>query len=133
MGARYSPAGDPYQNPLGPNAYEAAGHGRERFSDTGDWNNLVVSPPQDIHGQLLGQGDTSGGLRHPALCDNPTKFSNWRQKVRVYYVNENNPQNAKPNPTDYRAVEVTIERTEPNGSIRTLAKVRRVFCYVPIP
>jgi hypothetical protein len=30
-------------------------------------------------------------------------------------------------------VEVTIERIEPNGSIRPLATLRRVYCYVPIP
>ena len=32
-----------------------------------------------------------------------------------------------------RAVEVTIERTEPNGAVRPLAVMRRVYCYVPIP
>jgi type II secretory pathway pseudopilin PulG len=133
MGARYSPDSDPYPTTLAPTVYERAGSGRERFNDTGDWHGLVVSPPQDYFGRPLGQGDGAGYVRHSALQASPTTFANWRQNVRVYYVNENNPRNEHPNPTNYRAVEVTIERVEPDGDIRPLARVRRVFCYVPMP
>jgi hypothetical protein len=132
MGARYCPVGDPYAKPLAPTTYERGGVGRERFSDTGDWNGWLAAPPQDAFGLPLGQGDGQGNLRHPALRSNAAKFANWRQKVRVYYVNENNPSNEHPNATDYRAVEVTIERVEPNGAVRPLTTMRRVFCYVPM-
>jgi type II secretory pathway pseudopilin PulG len=141
LGARYATGNDPYETSLSASAYEKAGVGRERFNDTDDYNGHTSSPPTDPWGIPLGQGagDTNGDgvgeLRHPALRSPGDDFRKWRQKIEVYYVDPANPSIRKPNtqPTDYRAVEVTIERIEPNGAVRPLAKMRRVFCYVPIP
>ena len=135
LGARYCAATDPYETSLSRSAYEGAGTGRERYNDTDDWNDYTAAPPQDLYGRTLGQGDSNGYLRHPSLAATTTEFQNWRQTVDVYYVNPADPteRRADNNPSDYRAVEVTIERTEPNGSLRPLAKMRRVYCYVPIP
>jgi hypothetical protein len=136
LGARYCEvADDPYQVSLGPNNVEAAGDGRSRYNDTDDYHNFTAMPPEDPFGQPLGQGDESGDPRHPALRSPGNDFSSWRQRIEVYYVDPADPtvRRASTQPSDYRAVEVTIERIEPNGSVRPLATQRRVFCYVPIP
>ncbi len=141
LGARYAAATDPYETNLAASSYEKAGVGRERFNDTDDYNGHAASPPIDPWGIALGHGagDTNGDgvgeLRHPALRSPGDDFRGWKQKIEVYYVDPANPTIRRSNtqPTDYRAVEVTIERVEPNGAIRPLAKMRRVFCYVPIP
>ena len=136
LGNRYCAVGaTPYDSSLVPSAWEKAGQGRERYNDTDDFNKYSASPPVDPFGILLGQGDDLGGLRHAAMRSPGHDFSNWRQRVDVYYVDQDNPTVRLPvnQPTDFRAVEVTIERDEPNGSVRPLANIRRVFCYVPIP
>jgi type II secretory pathway pseudopilin PulG len=136
LGTMHSEPGvGPYQTSLGPNNYELAGDGRERFNDTDDFNGYLTQPPEDCWGKPLGRGNDSGGTRHPAFYAPGHDFDAWRQRIAVYYVNPADPtQRLASNQTsDYRAVEVTIERVEPNGSIRPLAIQRRVFCYVPIP
>lgn len=136
LGNRYcAPGASPYDSNLTPSAWEKAGQGRERYNDTDDFNKYKASPPVDPYGVELGQGDDAGGNRHPAMRSPGHDFATWRQRVEVYYVDQNNPTVRLPanQPTDYRAVEVTIERREPNGGVRPLAKIRRVFCYVPIP
>lgn len=135
LGARYCATNNPYETSLSASSWERSGSGRSRFNDTDDYNAFVAAPPVDIYGNALGQGDSDGNLRHPALRSSPTEFQRWRQRIEVYYVNPTNPAMRHPNnnPTDYRAVEVTIEREEANGSLRPLVTMRRVFCYVPIP
>jgi type II secretory pathway pseudopilin PulG len=136
LGARYNePDVSPYQTSLGPNSAELAGNGRERFNDSDDYHNFLAQPPIDCWGKAVGTGNDAGGLRHPAFAPPGDDFANWRQRIEVFYVNAADPsiRLTGSNTSDYRAVEVTIERIEPNGSIRPLAKQRRVFCYVPIP
>jgi type II secretory pathway pseudopilin PulG len=135
LGARYCAADDPYETTFARTAYENAGAGRERFDDTGDYHGFSTSPPEDMWGHTLGKGDEGTSRRHPLLQAPGNDFADWRQKIEVYYVDPADPTVRRPNssPSDYRAVEVTIERTEPNGAIRPLATMRRVFCYVPIP
>jgi hypothetical protein len=135
LGSRYCAGTDPYETTLGPSATERAGSGRERFNDTDDFNGYSAQPPKDTWGKSLGQGDWNGALRHPSLRSPGDPFSQWQQKIEVYYVNPSNPATRLPDasPTDYRAVEVTIQRVETNGAVRPLCNMRRVFCYVPIP
>ncbi len=136
MGARYHAAtGNPYETVLSASVYEKSGSGRERYDDTDDFNNYSASPPLDTYGVELGKGDDYGGNRHPNFRSPGDDFANWRQRVVVYYVDPSDPTRRLPGfqTSDYRAVEVTIERTESNGGIRPLAKLRRVYCYVPIP
>lgn len=136
LGARYhDPASTYDETSLTANTYEKNGLGRERYNDTDDYNGVLTRPPKDSYGIVLGKGDDIGGYRHPAFQSPGQDFSTWRQKIEIYYVDPANPKVRRLNsqPTDYRAVEVTIERIETNGSVRPLAKLRRVFCYVPIP
>jgi hypothetical protein len=136
LGARYCAVeSSPYDSALGPSNAEQSGKGRELFDDTDDYNDYTAQPPEDPSGQTLGLGDGVGNLRHPAFRISGDKFANWRQRIDVYYVNPSDPtvRRTDNQGTDYRAVEVTIERIEPNGSIRPLATLRRVYCYVPIP
>lgn len=133
LGSRYC-ASDPYETSMTASAYETAGTGRERYNDTDDFNGYTSMPPKDRWGGTLGKGG-EGTQRHPSLKMPGNDFAKWKQKIEVYYVSATNPGTrvANSQPTDYRAVEVTIARTESNGALRPLAKMRRVFCYVPIP
>ncbi len=136
MGQRYRAIGiDPYQYPLGPNSWEQQGKGRERYDDTDDYHGLVARGAKDVWGKPLGEGDDIGGLRHPQFRVPAGYFGKWRQEVEVYYVNESNPSlRLAPNrASNFRAVEVRISREMPDGSLRPLAKLRRVYAYVPPP
>jgi type II secretory pathway pseudopilin PulG len=135
LGCRFSETPNAWETTLGPSTTEFRGHKRDRFNDTDDFDGFVTSPPRDSYAVLLGQGDYRGNSRPTALCNSNTEFQNWRQKIEVYYVSESDPRIRLPDhqPSDFRAVEVTIERIEPNGAARPLANLRRVFCYVPKP
>lgn len=136
IGARYHEPGDsPYSTSLTANSYERGGTGRERYNDADDYNGYISTPPKDLYGRELGKGAEDGRLRNVNFRAPGQDFTKWTQRIEVYYVSATNPTLRRPasQPTDYRAVEVTIERKEPNGSVRPLAKLRRVFCYVPIP
>lgn len=135
LGSRYCAADDPYETSMSGSSWERSGQGRERFNDTDDYNGFTAAPPEDVYGNLLAQGDANGNLRHPALRGSTTEFQKWNQKIEVYYVDPSDPTVRRPNsqPSDYRAVEVTIQRIEPGGAARPVASMRRVFCYVPIP
>jgi type II secretory pathway pseudopilin PulG len=134
MGKRYAAIGvGPYQTGLGPNSWETAGAGRERFDDTDDYHNFVASPIEGIWGHQLGQGDDRGGLRHPAFRLPSGYFADWGQKIEVYYVSEtnNSVRLTGNNTSNFRAVEVKIFRHNNDGSQSILANVKRVYAYVP--
>ncbi len=134
MGKRYAAVGaGPYQTGLGPNNWEKSGAGRERFDDTDDYNGFAATPIEGIWGQQLGQGDDQGGLRHPAFRLPSEYFANWGQKINVYYVseNDNSVRLTGNNTSDLRAVEVKIFRINNDGSQTVLAKLKRVYAYVP--
>lgn len=133
VGLRYCESDNPHEFSLGPTGSENRGVKRDRYDDTDDFDGYEASPPRDRWGNSLGQMDNSGDGRPSALRSSTTEFQQWRQKIAVYYVSASNPDVRLPDwlPSDYRAVEVIIEREAPNGAVRPLAQVRRVFCYVP--
>ncbi|HTN74227.1 MAG TPA: hypothetical protein VL096_03235 [Pirellulaceae bacterium] len=136
VGGRFVAVGDNHlSSGFSASSYEKAGTGRERYNDTDDYSNYQKSPPVDVYGRLLGQGDEDGDLRAVNFRSPSSEFNTWRQRIEIYCVDVSNPtiRKSTSQPTDYRAVEVTIERVEPNGGVRPLAKLRRVLCYVPIP
>ncbi len=136
LATRYkAPSADPYQFPLVASGWELAGNGRERFNDTDDFNGFVAHSAEDKWGRPLGQGNGHGGLRHEAFRARPGYFHGWLQKIEVYYVDNDDPSTRLRGSatSNYRAVEVTISRKNPDDSIRTLANLRRVFAYVPPP
>lgn len=119
--------------PLGPTAWEAAGTGRQRYNDIGDYHGISQSPPQDSWGNSLTLGN-SGVARHPSLQAG-AYFTQWRQQVEVYYVDLGADgrltRKSSGQSSDYRAVEVLITRTDAQGIVHQLARAFRVFAYVP--
>jgi len=134
IGCRYmSPGGDPYQWPLTPNSWEQAGNGRERFDDTDDFVGITANSAEDIHGQPLGEGDYNGGLRPTAFMAPSGYFTDWRQEIDVYYVDDDDlsVRLATGQTSNHRAVEVVISRQLASGDYLELARIRRVTAYVP--
>ncbi|MEE8452850.1 MAG: type II secretion system protein [Thermoguttaceae bacterium] len=144
LGGRYAELGsDGYAVTLGPSAEETGGAGRELFDDIADYNLLRTRPPQDPWGIDLGKEDGQGSTRHVdfwAPADRAgadvgriSFFAGWRQEVDVYYVAESDLTLRLPAGqwSDYRAVEVRIVQEVAGGSLRELAKLRRVVAYVP--
>jgi prepilin-type N-terminal cleavage/methylation domain-containing protein len=129
------PGASPYDTNLGPGGSETAGSGRERFNDLDDYAALLNSPPRDRWGVLLGKEDQAGDQRHPHFRVMSNYFSTWRQKVHVNYVNATNLSTAlgAGASSNYRQVTVTITRVDPQSGERELAKISRVFSYVPTP
>jgi prepilin-type N-terminal cleavage/methylation domain-containing protein len=136
LGARYVAVGsDPQEYPTGPSAWEQAGEGRERFNDTDDFHNFAAQPPEDVWGVALGDDDGEGDVRHTNFRVPSSRFADWRQRIEVYYVDENDFTVRLPAgvTSNYRAVEAAIFRQERDGALRELARLRRVFAYVPAP
>jgi len=130
----HSPENSPRAYPLGPNGYESGGNGRERFNETGDYNGYVAEGAVDMWGVPLGEGDGSGGRRHPNLRAD-SFFDKFRQVIEVYYVDDGDPSSRlAPGQTSvHRAVEVRIERINFARSTTELVRLRQVFAYVPPP
>jgi type II secretory pathway pseudopilin PulG len=99
----------PYETTLGPSATEKAGAGRERFNDLDDFNGFFSMPAADPWGQKLGT-DSGTGAQRPAAFQSPNYFDRWRQEIAVYYVREDDLTKQSAVPTNYRAVEVRIQR-----------------------
>lgn len=136
-GCRYVAAG---QSPLstatfGPSAMEAAGAGRERFDDVDDFHGFSASPPVDRYGVPLGTEDVGGITRHPNHMAPSEALSGWRQSVAVYFVDDANPTVRLPAGTSsyHKEVEIVISYTDPNQGAVELARLSRVFAYVPTP
>ncbi len=133
-GKRYHAAGaDPEQWPLGPGPAE--GPSRSQYDDIDDFAQYTAAPPVDSWDVAVGQGDGQGGWRHPALQLESRIFQSWQQQVRVHYVDPADwSRNLPPGQTSrIRAVEVKILYVGADGAVQELARVRRIFAYVPPP
>jgi type II secretory pathway pseudopilin PulG len=136
LGTRYMGLGiTPYQEPLVANSWELQSNGRERYDDTDDFNGYQAQPVEDTWGEELGRGDWVGGLRAPGFQMSAGYFRDWREEVEVYYVDENDPSQRLPSnrTSNLRAVDVRIYRDSPQGGSREIARIRRVYAYVPPP
>ena len=121
-------------DPLGPSGWESSGNGRERFDDTDDYHNFTAQPAEGVWGEPLGTGNGDGNARHTAFQVPPNYFQSWRQKVEVYFVDPADPSLRLTSGTsEYRGIEVTIEKIEPDGTARPLATRKKVIAYVPPP
>ncbi len=135
-GMRYADFGEgPYQTTLGPEVGETSVSGRPQFDDIDDFNGLVTTLPTDYWGIPLGTDDGEGGTRHPELQAPASSFDTWRREVEVYYANPSDLDTPLSGgvTSDYRVVVVRIFRTDDDGSEHELARLRRVFTYVPNP
>ncbi len=119
----------------GPSSYESSGNGRERFNDLDDYKHVSSKPAEGIWGETLGTGNDSGAARNVNFAVPSTQFTNWRQRVEIYFVSPtNHSQKLTGSSTSYyRAVEVTIEYVRADGGVLPLAKRRRVYAYMPPP
>lgn len=132
-GMRYKEPGiDPRQVPLGPSSVEAAGVGRSRFNDIDDYNGVNTSPPTDRWAVALGTEDINRERRHTAF-QVENAFAGWRQQVTVRYVNDANLAQPQSSPSWHRVAEVRIWKDLSEGGRRELARLSRVFSYVPEP
>lgn len=133
---RYAEAGEgPYQTTLGPEVGEGSATGRAQFDDIDDFAGLSNQPPTDFWGVPLGSDDGEGGTRHSELAAPAGQFDDWRREVDVYYANPtdfNTPLSGATT-SDYRVVVVRVIRTDFDGSEHELARLQRVFSYVPKP
>ena len=118
---------------FGPDASEILGTGRELYNDIDDFHRFSAKPPQDLWGASLGADDGEGNARHPAFQIPSTYFRYWRQEVRVYYVDDDDPsQEITSAPwSNMRAVEIDIYYDDPTQGSRRLANLRRVFAFIP--
>lgn len=131
---RFMTAGDTPLSISGPSSYETSGSGRERFNDLDDYKNFSAKPAEGIWGERLGTGNDNGSARNANFAIPSSQFTNWRQRVDVYFVSAtNHSQKLTFGTSYYRAVEVTIEYVDTNGSVIPLAKRRRVYAYMPPP
>ena len=136
LGHRYMGLGiTPYQTPLAANAWEQQSQGRERFDDTDDFHGYSAQPIEDTWGVELGRGDWLGNLRPADLQLPAGSFRNWREQVEVYYVSQSDPSQrlGSGQTSNLRAVDVRIYHDAPQGGSRELARIRRVYAYVPPP
>ncbi len=132
---RYMEPGElPNESSLGAEGGETAA-GRSLFDDTDDYHNLIGSPAQGMFGEKLGTGNEAGNPRHPNFKVPDGFFDNYRQRVRVYYVDPLAPDKPLPEgqTSYYRGVEVAIDYLDPTGSEQELAVRRRVYAYIPPP
>jgi hypothetical protein len=128
------PGGSPTDASFGPNSYEQSGSGRERYNDTDDYHNFSARPAKGIWGETLGTGNDTGGTRHANFRVPTGFFADWRQRVSVYFVNASSPhQRLTSGTSNFRCIEVTIERVNKNGSVQLLATRKRVIGWVPPP
>ncbi len=118
---------------LGPAVDELLGSSRQLFDDVDDYAGYASQPLLDAFGQPLGAGDDEGGQR-PANFRVPADFFQyWRQRVEVYYVDPATHTTSSNDPTSYRAIEVTIEKLEPDGTVVPLSSRKRIVAYIPPP
>lgn len=120
---------------FGPSASESAGTGRERYDDIDDFHGFTASPPVDRYGVVLGGEDLGGTTRHPSHKVPSTAFTGWRQSVAVYFVSDTNPSQrlAAGVGSFHKEVEVVISYNDPREGAVELARLSRVFAYVPPP
>jgi type II secretory pathway pseudopilin PulG len=134
VGCRYMAPGATWdQIPLGPNGDEKATGTRELFNDVDDFHGFTAQPPEDPWGVPLGEDDGAGGQRHAAFRLPEGYFDNWREEIKVDYVDESDLTTPLPHgqTSQYRLVEVRVFYERPEGGTRELARVRRVVAYVP--
>ncbi len=123
----------PYATYLGPETIELTSGTRELFDDVDDFNGFASQPPVDRWGIPMGEDDGEGQTRHPNFRIPSGVLENWQQEVTIYYVDLSSPTVplVAGQTSDYRAVEVRIVRTDPDGRRRELARLHRIVAYVP--
>jgi type II secretory pathway pseudopilin PulG len=131
---RYVGVGDsPLLATLGPATSELLGGGTSMFDDTDDYDGYAAHPPEGPFGEPLGTGDDNGNSRLANFRVRADFFQPWRVRVEVYYVDPTNHLTTSAAPTNFRAIEVHVERERSDGTFIPLSSRKRVIAYVPPP
>lgn len=131
---RFMESGASVGDPLGRTGFENSGSGRERYNDTDDYHNFEAAPVEGLWGEPLGTGDGTGNSRHSAFQIPASYFADWRQRIEVYFVDPlDHSVRLTSGSSEYRGIEVHIERVETDGTVRPLASRKKVIAYVPPP
>lgn len=132
---RFMAAGDSPLIISGPGSHETGGPGRSLFNDLDDYKAFSAKPAKGIYGETLGTGNDIGGVRSSNFCIPTTQFTNWRQRVEIYFVSptDHSVKLTGASTSYFRAAEVTIEYVHPDGRVIPLANRRRVYAYLPPP
>lgn len=118
---------------LGPLTNEVLSLGRSLFDDADDYAGYLAHPLKGAFGELLGTGDDNGNLRLANFRVRSDFFTDWRVRTLVYYVNAADHTVTSNTPTNFRAIEVHIERVAPNGQVTPLASRKRIVTYISPP
>jgi type II secretory pathway pseudopilin PulG len=105
---------------------------RAQFDDVLDYAGYTAGPPVDPWKIQLGKDDVQGALRHANFMDPSGLIDNWQERVTVQAVKEDGTSQvltAGQDP-DFVSIDVRIVYTDPSGTIRELARLRRVVAYV---
>jgi type II secretory pathway pseudopilin PulG len=131
---RYSGAEDsPLTTTLGALTNELLGLGTSLFDDTDDFAGYVAQPLKGTFGEVLGTGDDSGNLRLVNFRVRSDFFQNWRTRVVMNYVSPDDHTLVSATPTNFRAIEVYVEKSLSGGRYLPLAVRKRVIAYIPPP
>jgi type II secretory pathway pseudopilin PulG len=131
---RYVGAGDsPLATTLGALTNELSGQGTSLFDDTDDYAGHIAQPLAGSFGEKLGTGDDNGNLRLTNFRVRGDFFQNWRVRVAVTYVAPQDHTVTSATPTNFRAIEVYVERELPDGRFIPLSTRKRVIAYLPPP
>jgi len=128
------PGGSPTTT-LGPEAGETSSGSRSLFDDLDDYNGLIDQPPSDVNGFELGKDNGSGGERNSNFKLPVGQLAGWRREVTVAYVSDadfTTPLSGGIT-SNFRLVEVRVFVDNSQGGSREVARLSRVFAYVPIP
>ena len=107
---------------------------RANYDDIDDYRKVVSRPFVDEFAIELGQGNGSGGWRHPAFRLSETYFDDWALNVVIRHADESDLSknlDGETSRSDFRAIEVSIWRKLDDGTWSQRKKVRRVIGYVP--
>jgi type II secretory pathway pseudopilin PulG len=131
---RYVGEGDsPLLGTLGALTSELLGAGTSLFDDTDDFAGYVAHPLKGAFGELLGTGDDNGNPRLANFRVRSDFFQDWRIRVEVYYVDPDNHLTKSTAATNFRGIEVQVDRARSDGTFVPLSSRKRVVAYLPPP
>jgi type II secretory pathway pseudopilin PulG len=127
------PEDSPLSANLGALTNELLGLGTSLFDDTDDYAGYIATPLKGTFGEVLGTGDDNGNLRLANFRVRSDFFQTWRTRVVINYVSPDDHTVVSAAPTNFRAIEVYVEKSISGGRYFPLAMRKRVIAYIPPP
>ena len=107
---------------------------RANYDDIDDYVVVISRPITNEFAIERGQGNGSGGLRHPHFRLDDEFFDDWSLEVAIRHADESDlSQNlsSETSTSDFLAIEVSVWKLADDGTRSRLTQVRRVIGYVP--